>query len=57
METNKKNKLYCAPTIKLIIIDNQITLQLASDAPSGPGESIGKAPEYFNNNPFKINLA
>ena len=57
METNKKNKLYCAPTIKLIIIDNQITLQLASDAPSGPGESIGKAPEYFNNDPFKINLA
>ena len=57
METNKIKKTYCAPTIELIKLDNQITLQLASNAPDGPGESISNAPEYFNNDPFRMNLA
>ena len=57
MEKNKKKKLYCSPTIVLIKLDNQITLQLASNAPDGPGESISNAPEYFNNDPFRMNLA
>ena len=53
---NSKNKTYSVPEIICIELDNQISLQLTSDAPIGPGESISNAPEYFNNNPFKANL-
>jgi len=53
---NTINKTYSAPVIKCIEFDNQISLQLSSDAPIGPGESISNTPEYFNNYPFKTNL-
>ncbi len=53
---NTTNKIYSAPEIKCIEFDNQISLQLESDAPIGPGEGISSAPEYFNNYPFKTNL-
>lgn len=52
---NTTTKTYSAPEIKCIEFDNQISLQLSSDAPIGPGESISIAPEYFNNYPFKTN--
>ena len=50
---NTTNKIYFAPEIKCIEFDNQISLQLESDAPIGPGESFSSVPEYFNSNPFK----
>ena len=50
-------KTYTAPGIELIILDNEISLALASDAPVGPGESVNNiAPEFFNNDPWKINV-
>ena len=55
MLTNIKttNKTYSSAEIKCIEFDNQIQLQLESDAPIGPGESIYSVPQYFNSNPFK----
>ena len=58
MNINSKKQVYSAPQINRIELDNEISLTLDStpDAPpSGPG-GIGKAPEYFNNEPFKTNL-
>jgi hypothetical protein len=49
-------RTYLAPQIKRIKLDNEISLALESTPPEGPGESLGKAPEYFNNDPFKTNL-
>ena len=51
MTAEKRN--YIAPAVELIKLDNDISLQLTSDAPYGPGENQSKAPEYFNNDPFK----
>jgi len=46
-------KTYIAPQIERIKLDNDISLVLESNPPLGPGESFSKAPEYFNNDPFK----
>ena len=51
MTAEKRN--YIAPVVELIKLDNDISLQLTSDAPYGPGENQSKAPEYFNNDSFK----
>ena len=53
MENNQK-RAYIAPQIEQIKLDNEISLALESEPPVVPGESISKAPEYFNNDPFKI---
>lgn len=45
-------KLYIAPRIELVELDNEISLALESAPPEGPGESRNVVPEYFNNNPF-----
>ena len=50
-------KIYVLPRIEKIKLDNEISLALESGN-SDPGEpgSIGSlTPEYFNNDPFKIN--
>jgi hypothetical protein len=53
MDIKKFKRDYCNPTITKIAIDNEISLQLESEAPPwGPGESIG-ALKYNNNDPFK----
>jgi len=52
IETTAK-KTYLVPQIERITLDNDISLVLESNPPLGPGESLGKAPEYFNNDPFK----
>lgn len=46
METKK---IYKAPQIELIILDNEISLALESNPPAGPSESFNFNPE----NPFK----
>ena len=60
MKTNTENaerRIYASPMITEIKLYNQISLQLTSDAPVGPGEGPQtKAPEFFNNDPFKANL-
>ncbi len=50
---NKIIKTYRAPKIERIRLDNEISLALESTPPTGPSES--KAPEYFNNDPFRTN--
>jgi hypothetical protein len=50
---NSAKKTYRAPQIEQIKLDNEISLVMESSPPTGPGESLGKAPEYFNNDPFK----
>jgi hypothetical protein len=49
---------YTAPVIEQIQLDNEISLALESAPPAGPGEPgyLGKSPEFFNNDPFKINI-
>lgn len=58
MKTNTEKRIYASPMIKMIKLDNQISLQLESDAPTGPGETTRNSmtPEYFNNDPFKANV-
>ena len=53
---NTIKQMYILPQIKCIELDNQISLQLESDAPYGPGENLSKAPEYFNVDPFKTQM-
>lgn len=48
---------YISPIIRNIKLDNEISLQLESAPPEGPQETSVIAPEYFNNDPFKANLA
>jgi hypothetical protein len=54
---NKENRLYISPVIERVELDNEISLALESTPPDGPGESSVIAPEYFNNDPFRINQA
>ena len=53
---NTVKKTYRTPHIKQIKLDNEISLALESEPPTGPGESSLMTPEYFNNDPFKTNL-
>ena len=55
---NKENRLYVSPLIERVELDNEISLTLDSLPPGGPGEGASnKIPEYFNNDPFKANMA
>ena len=52
METISK-RVYIAPLMECIKLDNEISLQLHSAPPDGPGESQNmNTPEYFNNDPY-----
>lgn len=57
MKTNKK--MYVPPVIGRVELDSEISLQLASAEDDNPdGEPLFiKAPEYFNNDPYKTNQA
>jgi hypothetical protein len=53
--TYTKKSFYSSPLVERITLDNEISLQLASDPLPGPGEtSYNSAPEYFNNDPYKL---
>lgn len=51
-----KKRVYTAPLIECVKLDNEISLILESDPPKGPFESQN-APEHFNNDPFKTNVS
>ena len=51
---NKEKRIYRAPLIEQIKLDNEISLVLESAPPFGPGESSLLLPEYFNPDPFKL---
>lgn len=53
MKTIEK-RIYTAPQIIQIKLDNEISLALESDPPIGPDESITHVSGCFNNNPFEI---
>lgn len=52
--TKKRN--YHQPEIREIKLDNEISLQLESAPPTGPGETKN-FPENSLNDPYKTNLA
>ena len=53
LQTNKKRS-YHSPVIEQIMLDNEISLALESEPPAWETKSDFKAPEYFNNDPFKM---
>jgi hypothetical protein len=53
MEPNRK---YIAPKIEVIQLDNEISLQLQSTPPEGPGESASLNTESMKTNPFKTEI-
>ncbi len=57
MKTNNQKQVYSTPEIVSILLDNEISLALASETPpDGPGETYNTTPEYLHNNPFNTNL-
>lgn len=56
MEIHNKQR-YTVPVIEIIVMDNEISLQLESSPPNGPGEVIGLVSKEFNSNPFKDTLS
>lgn len=57
MESITLKQIYTAPLITVIQLDKEISLALESNvAPTGPDESLLKAPDYFNADPYKTNL-
>lgn len=52
----KPYKNYVAPKIEVVLLDSDISLQLQSSPPEGPGELTDVNQDYFNNDPYKINL-
>ncbi|MFZ4724186.1 MAG: hypothetical protein ACOYMD_01930 [Paludibacter sp.] len=58
MKTNNQKQVYSTPVLVSIKLDTEISLQLQSAPPEGPGEGSGASlsPEYFNNDPFKPNM-
>ena len=54
-KTNRRE--YNTPNLVLIKLDNEISLILESEPPTGPNESINNiTSDYFKNDPFKNNL-
>ena len=47
----QEKKKYLTPEVECINLDNEISLQLQSTPPLGPGE-LSQVPEYFNNDPY-----
>ena len=55
MNTINTKRVYTAPQIERVELDNEISLVLQSSPPIGPDEVAAFfAPEYFNHDPFKI---
>jgi secreted Zn-dependent insulinase-like peptidase len=57
MKTNNKmykRRAYSPPQVERIKLDNEISLVLASDPPVYEKVNLSSAPEYFNNDPFKM---
>ena len=54
---NKNKYPYISPIVEIVKLDNEISLQLESLPPDGPGEFSSFAREYINNDPFKTNCA
>jgi hypothetical protein len=56
---NSRVKKYCKPTIEMVCLDNEISLQLASGIPA-PGDAYSPQtilPDFMQQDPFKGNNA
>jgi len=49
-------RCYLTPQIEQVMLDNEISLALASAPPAGPSE-VNLTPGYLSNNPFRIDNA
>lgn len=56
MKTQNEKRIFQAPQIEKVELDNEISLVLQSAPPTGPDEITSKVPEYFNPDPFKANI-
>ena len=52
-----EKRTYQPPVIESISLDNEISLALESAPTPDSGDEVYNAPDYFNNNPYKDNLA
>ena len=58
MNNDNQTKIYITPRIESIKLDNEISLVLQTDPPFPGNEGATLiAPDYYNNDPFKINKA
>jgi len=56
MKTTTEKRTYNTPQLELVKLDNDISLILESEPPVGPDEALS-SPQFFNNDPFKNNIA
>ncbi len=54
---NSNKKTYFAPQVECIQLDNEISLALASTPLDGGDDEVYNAPQNFNNDPLKRNMA
>lgn len=47
MKSANEKSTYSTPMIFKVVLDNEISLQLQSDPPDGPGEMYGYEPDYY----------
>lgn len=52
-----EKRTYQPPVIESISLDNEISLALESAPTPDSGDEVYNTPDYFNNNPYKDNLA
>ena len=52
-----EKRTYLPPVIESISLDNEISLALESAPTPDSGDEVYNTPDYFNNNPYKDNLA
>ena len=57
MKTTIQKQEYTTPSIEIVLLDNEISLQLQSIPPVGPTEGAQLSPVYLKNDPFKTNMA
>ena len=52
-----EKRTYLPPVIESISLDNEISLALESAPTPDSGDEVYNTPDYFNNDPYKDNLA
>jgi len=50
-----QKRIYTSPSIQVVNLDNEISLQLASVPPvPDSGDEVYNTADYFNNDPYKM---
>lgn len=52
-----EKRAYLPPVIESISLDNEISLALESAPTPDSGDEVYNTPDYFNNDPYRDNLA